>query len=306
MSFIIPGDELTTMDLRTLTVFVKVGERRSFVRAAAELGMGQSGVSNAINRLEDELGVQLLARTTRSVNLTEDGAAFLQRCRQILADLGEAQQVLGRARAQPIGRLRLDLPSSFGRLKIVPLLGAFRAAYPALKLAVTLTDRYIDLVEEAVDVAIRIGALQDSSLIARRLTQCQLRTVGAPSYFTRHGRPRKPEDLTEHNCLSFLIRDTGAVREWRFRRDGAEFALAPRGDMSFNDGAALSVAVGGGCGLAQIQDYYADHAIAAGQLEPVLARFNPSPDPVSLVYPQARHLSPKVRAFVDFMIAQFR
>jgi DNA-binding transcriptional LysR family regulator len=152
------------MDLRTLTIFVKVGERRSFVRAAAELGMGQSGVSNAINRLEDELGVQLLARTTRSVNLTDDGAAFLQRCRQILADLSEAQQVLGRARSQPTGRLRIDLPSSFGRLKIVPLLGAFRAAYPALKLAVTLTDRYIDLVEEAVDVTIRIGALQDSQL----------------------------------------------------------------------------------------------------------------------------------------------
>src|SRR5712675_263215 len=171
------------MDLRTLTIFVKVGERRSFVRAAAELGMGQSGVSNAINRLEDELGVQLLARTTRSV---------------ILADLSEAQQVLGRARSQPTGRLRIDLPSSFGRLKIVPLLGAFRAAYPALKLAVTLTDRYIDLVEEAVDVTIRIGALQDSSLIARRLTQSQFRTVGAPGYFARHGRPRKPEDLIDH------------------------------------------------------------------------------------------------------------
>jgi len=289
-----------------LTIFVKVGERRSFVRAAAELGMGQSGVSNAINRLEDELGVQLLARTTRSVNLTEDGAAFLQRCRQILADLGEAQQVLGQARSQPTGRLRIDLPSSFGRLKIVPLLCAFRAAYPALKLAVTLTDRYIDLVEEAVDVTIRIGALQDSSLIARRLTQSQFRTVGAPGYFARHGRPRKPEDLIDHNCLSFLTRDTGAVREWRFRRNGAEFTLAPQGDMSFNDGGALSIAVRDGYGLAQIQDYYADHAIAAGELEPVLAKFNPSPNPISLVYPQTRHLSPKVRVFVDFMIAQFR
>jgi DNA-binding transcriptional LysR family regulator len=268
--------------------------------------MGQSGVSNAINRLEDELGVQLLARTTRSVNLTDDGAAFLQRCRQILADLSEAQQVLGRARSQPTGRLRIDLPSSFGRLKIVPLLGAFRAAYPALKLAVTLTDRYIDLVEEAVDVTIRIGALQDSSLIARRLTQSQFRTVGAPSYFARHGRPRRPADLIDHNCLSFLTRDTGAVREWRFRRDGAEFMLAPQGDMSFNDGGALSIAVRDGYGLAQIQDYYADHAIAAGELEPVLAKFNPSPSPISLVYPQTRHLSPKVRAFVDFMIAQFR
>jgi DNA-binding transcriptional LysR family regulator len=293
------------MDLRTLGIFVKVGERRSFVRAAAELGMGQSGVSNAINRLEDELGVQLLARTTRSVNLTEDGAAFLQRCRQILADLDEAQQVLGHARLQPTGRLRIDLPSSFGRLKIVPLLGAFRAAYPALTLAVTLTDRYIDLIEEAVDVTIRVGALQDSSLIARRLTQSQFRTVGSPAYFARHGRPRRPEDLANHNCLNFLTRDSGVVREWRFRRDGEEFTLTPKGDMSFSDGGALSIAVGGGYGLAQIQDYYADHAIAAGELEPVLAKFNPSTNPISLVYPQTRHLSPKVRAFVDFMIARF-
>jgi LysR family transcriptional regulator, regulator for bpeEF and oprC len=294
------------VDLRTLAIFVKVGERKSFVRAAAELGMGQSGVSNAIHRLEDELGVQLLVRTTRSVNLTEDGAAFLERCRQILAELDEARQTLRQARTQPSGRLRIDLPTSFGRLKIVPLLGAFRAAYPALALAVTLTDRYIDLIEEAVDVTVRIGALQDSSLIARRVTQSQFRTVGSPAYFAQHGRPRRPEDLARHNCLSFLIRDTGAIRDWRFRRGGEDFSLQPKGDMSFNDGGALTIAVRGGYGIAQIQDYYADNAIAAGEVEPVLASFNPSPTPISLVYPQTRHLSPKVRAFVDFMIAQFR
>jgi LysR family transcriptional regulator, regulator for bpeEF and oprC len=305
MLFIIPGDKLAAMDLRVLTIFIKVSERRSFVRAAAELGMGQSGVSNAIHRLENELGVELLARTTRRVNLTENGAAFLQRCRQIVADLDEARQVLSHARLQPTGRLRIDLPGSFGRVKIVPPLGAFRAAYPALKLAVTLTDRYIDLVEEGVDVTIRIGTLQDSSLIARQLTQYQFRTVGAPSYFAAHGRPRKLDDLTNHNCLSFTTRDTGAVRAWRFRRDGAEFTLAPQGDMSFNDGAALLIAARGGYGLAQIQDYYADPAIAVGELESVLTKFDPSPNPVSLVYPHTRHLTPKVRAFVDFMTDQF-
>src|SRR5215510_10918364 len=139
-------------DLRGLAIFVKVAERRSFVQAAGDLGITPSGVSNAINRLEERLGVRLLARTTRRVSLTEDGAAFFERCRQILADLEEAELVLKETRLKPSGRLRIDLPVSFGRLKIVPLLGPFQAKYPHIKLRVTFTDRYIDLIEEGVDV----------------------------------------------------------------------------------------------------------------------------------------------------------
>jgi len=158
----------------------------------------------------------------------------------------------------------------------------FQTKHPALKLAVTLTNRYIDLVEEAVDVAVRLGTLQDSSLIARRLTQFQFRTVGSPSYFSRRGRPRKTEDLVNHNCVPYITRDTGAARDWRFRRDGAEFARSQQGDMSFSDSDALSIAARAGYGLAQIQDYYIDHAIAVGELEPVLAKFNLSADAASL------------------------
>src|SRR5437588_8408111 len=205
-------------DLRTLAIFVKVAERRSFVRAAEDLGITQSGVSNAINRLEDQLGVRLLARTTRRVGLTEDGAAYFERCRQILADLDEAELVLKQTQVRPIGRLRIDLPLSFGRLKVVPLLGPFQAQYPDLVLVTSFTDRFVDLVEEGIDVSVRFGTLRDSSLMARRLTQTQFRIVGAPAYFAKYGRPKSPDDLADHNCLALTLRDTRLARDWRFAR----------------------------------------------------------------------------------------
>jgi DNA-binding transcriptional LysR family regulator len=293
-------------DLRTLSIFVRVAERRSFVRAAADLGITQSGVSNAISRLEDQLGVRLLARTTRRVSLTDDGAAFFERCRQSLAELEEAELVLKETRLKPTGRLRVDMPVSFGRLKVVPLLGPFQAQYPDLKLVISFTDRYVDLVEEGIDVSVRFGVLQDSSLMARRLTQTQFRVVGAPGYLAKHGRPRTPDDLAGHNCLAFTLRDTRLARDWRFARDGMESTLAPQGNMSFSDGAALCDAACAGYGLAQIHGYYIDNAVTAGKLEPVLEKFRPAIDPIWLVYPQTRHLSPKVRAFIDFMTSRFR
>jgi LysR family transcriptional regulator for bpeEF and oprC len=293
-------------DLRTLAIFVKVAERKSFVRAAADLGITQSGVSNAISRLEDQLGVRLLARTTRRVGLTEDGAAFFERCRQVLADLEEAELVLKETRLRPTGRLRIDMPVAFGRLKVVPLLAPFQAQYPEVTLALSFTDRYVDHVEEGIDVSVRFGQLQDSSLTARRLTLTQFRVVGAPSYFAKHGRPRTPDDLAAHNCLAFTGRDTRLARDWRFVRDGVETTVAPKGTMSFTDGGALCDVACAGCGLAQIHDYYIDAALAAGRLEPVLEKFKPQSDPIWLVYPQTRHLSPKVRAFIDFLVARFR
>jgi len=306
MLFITNSDESTMQDLRTLSIFVRVAERRSFVRAAADLGITQSGVSNAISRLEDQLGVRLLARTTRRVSLTDDGAAFFERCRQSLAELEEAELVLKETRIKPTGRLRIDMPVSFGRLKVVPLLGPFQAQYPDLQLVVSFTDRYVDLVEEGIDVSVRFGVLQDSSLMARRLTQTQFRVVGAPSYLAEHGRPKTPDDLARHNCLAFTLRDSRLARDWRFARDGAESTLAPQGNMSFSDGAALCDAACAGYGLAQIHGYYIDNAVTAGKLEPVLEKFRPAIDPIWLVYPQTRHLSPKVRAFIDFMTARFR
>ena len=293
-------------DLRTLAIFVKVAERLSFVRAAADLGITQSGVSNAISRLEDQIGTPLLARTTRKVSLTEHGAAYFERCRQALAELEEAELVLKNAQLMPSGNLRIDMPVSFGRLKVVPLLGAFQARYPDISLRVTFNDRYIDHIEESVDVSVRFGVLQDSSLIARRLGGAQLSVVGAPRYFAKFGQPKKPEDLAGHNCLAFTFRDTRLAREWRFARAGGESALPVQGTMSLSDGASVCDAARAGYGLAQLQDFFIDGLIARGQLVAVLEKFKPQPQPIWLVYPQARHLSPKVRVFVDFMVERFK
>jgi LysR family transcriptional regulator for bpeEF and oprC len=227
------------LDLRALSAFVRVAERRSFAAAARELGVTPSGVSNTIGRLEARLGVQLLARTTRRVALTEDGTAFFERCRTALADLDEAELVLSRARLTPAGRLRVDVPVSFGRLQVVPLLGEFQASYPDLHLALSFNDRFIDLIEDGVDIAVRLGALQDSSLIARRLGGTRFRVFGAPAYFAKYGRPRLPDDLASHNCLGFASRDTRQVRQWRFIQDGESRSVMPTGNLTFSDGAAL-------------------------------------------------------------------
>ena len=293
-------------DLRTLAIFVKVAERRSFVRAATDLGITQSGVSNAISRLEQQLSTRLLARATRRVSLTEHGAAYFERCRQALAELEEAELVLKDSQLEPSGNLRIDTSVSFGRLKMVPLLGPFQAQYPNIKLRVTFTDRYIDLIEEGVDVCVRLGQLYDSSLIARRLTGAQFSVVGSPRYFAKFGKPKRLDDLTEHNCLAFTFRETRLARDWRFLQEGVEKTLPPKGNISFSDGAAVCDAACAGYGLAQLQDYFVDSAIAQGKLVSVLDRFKPNIEPIWLVYPQTRHLTPTVRAFVDFMAAQFR
>jgi DNA-binding transcriptional LysR family regulator len=293
-------------DLRTLAIFVKVAERKSFVRAADDLGITQSGVSNAIKRLEEQTGTRLLARTTRRVSLTDDGTAFFERCRQALAEIDEAEQVLKEAQLTPSGNLRVDLPVSFGRIKMVPLLGPFQARYPDVRLSVSFTDRYIDLIEEGVDICVRVGVLHDSSLIARRLIGSQQRVVGTPAYFAKHGLPKTPDDLANHNCLAFTFRDTRLARLWRFATADGQITRSPEGNMTFSDGAAVCEATCVGYGLAQLHDYYLDHEIARGKLVSVLDRFSPTPEPIWLVYPQTRHLTPKVRAFVDFMAAQFR
>jgi len=291
-------------------VFVTVVEAGGFTRAAERLGLSRAAASKHVLQLEERLRARLLNRTTRRVSLTEHGAAYFERCRQALAEIEEAELVLKNAQLKPSGNLRIDMPVSFGRIKVVPLLGAFQALYPDIALRVTFNDRLVDHIEESIDVSIRFGVLQDSSLIARRLGGAQLSVVGAPRYFAKYGQPKRPEDLAGHNCLAFTFRETRLAREWRFAQSGAqggrETVLTPKGNMSLSDGAAVCDAARAGYGVAQLQDFFIDALIARGQLVPVLDKFRPAAQPIWLVYPRTRHLSPKVRAFVDFMAAQFK
>ena len=200
-------------DLRALAIFVKVAERLSFVRAAADLGITQSGVSNAISRLEDQIGTPLLARTTRKVSLTEHGAAYFERCRQALAELEEAELVLKNAQLKPSGNLHIDVPVVFGRLKVAPLVGAFQARYPDISVRMTFNDRNVDFIDEGIDASVRFGVLQDSNLIARRLSSAKLGVVGAPRLF-RQIRPAKARRGSgRHNCLAFTFRETRQARD---------------------------------------------------------------------------------------------
>jgi DNA-binding transcriptional LysR family regulator len=290
------------MNLRALEIFIEVAERRSFAQAAKALGLTASGVSNAIARLEQQLGASLIARTTRSVNLTPDGAAFFERCRDALSGLRAAETGVKDARITPSGVLRVDAPVSFGRMKLLPMLGDFQARYPALDLMVSLNDRRIDLIDEGIDVAIRIGHMPDSSLIAQTLRKSRLRVVGSADYLSRRQTPTTFADLAGHNCIRIARADMRAPAPWRFAIDGAVRSVAVQGNLIVNDTGALLEAALAGLGLIQTLDYLTEDAVADGRLRPVLEPHSPGDTPISLVFLPHRQRTPRVRAFIQFMM----
>ena len=252
-------------------------------------------------RLEEQLGTRLLNRTARSVTLTEEGAVFYEYCRQILSDLEEAEFALSKARSHPTGTLRIDLTVALARLHIVPELPRFAAQYPDLKLDITLNDRWVDLIEDGIDAVVRVGSGPDSRLILHPLATARYVVCAAPDYLARHGEPQTPEDLQHYNCVNFVLPQTGRAREWRFQRDRQEFRLSVDGSFSINHAEVVVEAAITGAGLIQVFNYLVGTAIAKGELKPVLEEYAPPGSPISVVYPQKRHLSAKVRAFVDFM-----
>ncbi len=294
--------------LAGIEVFVRVVRFGSFSAAARDLNQTPSAVSKQIGRLEDRLGARLFNRTTRRLVLTEVGAAFHTRAERILSEAEEAEQAVTHLSQAPRGTLRLDVPTTFGRLYIVPLLPDFLARYPEMRVNMTLNDRFIDPVEEAVDLVIRIGELTDSSLIVRRLAANRRVVCGAPAYFERHGQPRRPADLIGHNCLVYTYR--AARNDWSFvSQDSATktpIVVRVEGNLETNNAEALLVAAMDGLGLGLFPLWLAGPGLVAGRLQRALPNFHAPDSAIYALYPPGRHLSPKVRSFVDFLAAKSR
>ena len=289
-------------NLSGILAFVRAAEARNFTKAARQLGMTPSGVSKAISRLENQFKVRLLHRTSRSVTMTPEGAGFYERCRTIIADLEDAELLLSQARGEPHGVLRITLPLSIGRLHLARVLPEFVQRYPEVKVEAVFTDRLVDLIEEGFDVAVRLGKPPDSRVVARQIATGTVTTCASPAYLKRHGTPRTPEDLAQHNCVRFAVPSTGRTADWRFQRDGKRFSVAVSGNLVLDHAEALVEAALAGTALIQVSSYVTAAPIRRGALKAVLTRFQVDGPAVWAMYPQNRHLTPRVRALVDFLV----
>jgi DNA-binding transcriptional LysR family regulator len=289
----------------SLRAFVAVVNAGSFARAAERLGLSRAMVSKHVQQLEDRLGARLLQRTTRRLSLTEAGKAFHGRAERLIADLEEAEAAVASEGAAPRGTLRISAPVSFGARWVAPALAGFLAGHDGLAGDLVLNDRIVDLVEEGFDLAIRIARLPDSSLIARKLAPCRVALVAAPAYLKRAGAPRAPDDLARHNCLGYAYAASGDTGRFVRAGGGAPQTVRVRGTLNANNGDALAAASREGLGIAVLPTFLVGEDLRLGRLTCVLDGWEPEALDVNAVYPQNRHLSAKVRAFVDFLAARF-
>jgi len=287
-----------------MRVFAQVVESSSFARAAERLGLSTSAVSRHVAELEEHLQNRLLNRTTRRMTLTEVGQAFYERSVQLLHDLDEAEREAAKSAAMPRGTLKVSTSVNFGVRHTAPAIAAFLERYPEVKCDISLSDRVIDLVEEGVDVAIRIGSAGSETLVARRLGETLVVPCASPEYLALHGAPRTPEELSEHNCLTY---EYVAPRHlWHFRdAEGRERVARVSGNLHSNNGDLLAEAAAQGAGIVYQPTFVVGEAVRAGRLVPLLQDFQALPMPIYAVYSSRKHLSAKVRLFVDFLVERF-
>ena len=289
-----------------MAVFVQVVEHGSLTAAAHGLRLSPSAVSKLIARLEDRLGARLLQRTTRRVSVTAEGRLFYERARELLEELDAAEELVSAGRLRPRGTLRVSLSHGFGMSQIVPLVPAFAARYPDVELQLSFADSRVDLAGHGIDLAIRLGPVQDEALIARRLGDHGRIVCAAPAYLARHGAPQVPEDLAAHNCILFDRPDY--LNQWPFRAaDGSVARVRVRGNFRSDNGDALFELLLQGLGVAWAADFLALPHLAAGRLVPLLTEHAVDErTAIHAVYPQRRHLPAKVRAFIDFLVERFQ
>ncbi len=284
-------------------MFTRVVERRSFTLAAEDLGLPRSTVTDAVKQLEARLGVRLLARTTRQVSPTLDGEAHYRRCLSLIADLEEAEAAFGGAK--PKGLLRVDVHGTLARHFVMPRLPDFLAEYPGIELYMSEGDRLVDLIREGIDCVLRVGDLQDSDMIARRVTMLEEITCAGPAYIERFGQPERVDDLDDHLMVGFHSSGSGALLPLEFTVDGALREITLRATVSVNGAESLVAAARLGLGLIQVPRYHVEDDLKRGTLVAVLPNYPPSPTPVSLLYPRNRQLSPRVRVFIDWLTRAF-
>jgi LysR family transcriptional regulator for bpeEF and oprC len=285
---------------RAMEAFVHVVETGSFLKAAHRLSLPRSSITMTIQKLERHLGVRLINRTTRTLRLTADGEAYYERCRAILADLDAAENGLREGYKGARGKLRVDMPASIGRSIMLPALARFRERFPEIELAIGMSDRLIDLVQEGVDCVIRTGVLADSTLIARRIGEFRWVVCGAPAYFEKFGEPQTPASLSEHVMVAYSSARNGRPDRWIFSDAGNPLAIDTRATLIVDETFALCDLALAGCGLVRLGEFNVAASIGRSELREVLRDYVPPPVAVSVVYPPSRHLSPAVRAFVDW------
>ncbi|HET7729230.1 MAG TPA: LysR family transcriptional regulator [Usitatibacter sp.] len=291
-------------NLADIAVFVRVVERGSFTLAADDLSLSRAAVSKYITRLEERLGARLLHRTTRRLSLTEAGATLFEASRGAIERIDEAQAAVAQFQSAPKGRLRLSAPMSFGILHLGPAIADFSREYPEVTLDVRLDDRFVNLVEDGIDVAVRIGVLADSTLVARKLGVTRAVACASPEYLREHGEPETPEDLASHDCLIYSYLATTNV--WRFRaEDGREIPVAVSGKVRINNGIVLAEAALAGRGILLTPSFYVAPMLRDGRLRRILTHYKLPELGIHAVYPQRAYVPPKVRAFVEFLAQRF-
>ena len=292
-------DRLTEME-----AFATVVDQGGFTDAAKKMGISKSAVSKHISSLEARLGARLLKRTTRRVSPTEIGLAYYDRARRVLSDAGEADALVASMQSAPAGLLRLSVATDFGVNHLSPILGDFLQQFPNITVNMVLNNRYVELISEGFDMAIRMGDLEDSSLRARKLTETQMRMIAAPSYFEKHGRPTRLDDLNSHKLLHYSNQASGNA--WKITApSGEERQIRSAGWLSVNDGQSLLNACIAGLGIAYLPSFLYVNAMEQGQVVDVMPDLPIERTGIYAVYPPGRFTQPKVRAFIDFLVAHF-